>query len=87
MTHDLRQIIEEGSFTAARAVIEPDARRLDEVLEAVWTQLSVAAELGAPVPGTNLYAIRTADYPEAPAVSVIYRYDDEHVYLVGLELY
>lgn len=87
MAHVPRQIIEEESFAEAKLLIRESARRLDEILEGVTIRLCADAEGGTPVPATALYAIRTEDYPGAPALAVLYQFDEDHVYEVWIELY
>jgi hypothetical protein len=81
----LRQIVEEASFEVDKRRISPDAKRLDEILEAVCLRLSQAAESGEPI-GSDLYVVLTTAFPDAPALGVTYRFDAEHVYLLGIEL-
>lgn len=82
----LRQIIEEESFAADRQSVAADAVRLDAILEAVWLRLSKAAESGTQLPGSDIWVVLTAAFPDAPAIAVLYRFDDEHVYALALVL-
>lgn len=87
MSESLHQIIEEESFEEDRASLYPDAKRLDEILEGVWILLCARPEMGTPIPDSDgLYVVVTAEYPDAPALGVTYRFDAEHTYLLGLEL-
>jgi hypothetical protein len=81
-----RQIIEEESFDADKRNLMPDAKRLDEVLEGVMIRLCRDAESGTNLPGSDLYVTITLAYPDAPALGVTYRFDNDHVYLIGVEL-
>jgi len=45
------------------------------------------AEGGYPLPDTDVYVVLTAEFPDAPVLAVLYRFDNDHTFLLGLELY
>ena len=82
----LRQLIEEETFEADKRRLYADATRLDAILEGINLKLSRSAESGTPIPESDLWVILTAPFPDAPALGVTYSFDEEHVYMLGLEL-
>ena len=84
---DNRQLIEEEGYAASRDETELSAKRLDAILDGTYTRLCVSAEGGHRVVGDMFSVISQAFSDNTPQVAVLYRFDDEHVYLLKVELY
>jgi hypothetical protein len=70
-------IVEDPLFSAQKNAINPDARRMDEVLDGIMWGLGENPREGFPVPGHRLWVIKTDLFPGAPRVRVWYKIDDE----------
>ncbi len=81
----MREIVEEGSFVQARDAINPDVRRMDEIMLNVMDRLARRPEGGQETHGPGIWAVPTRPWPEAPELVVYYRFDDRKVYLMDVE--
>ncbi len=81
-----RTIIESEGFAREKALIEPDAKRIDQVLLGVTWMLSQHPEHYQRVPGTlRLYMHPTDPFPDAPALRIWYQFDGNEVVLLSIE--
>ena len=71
-------LIEEPLFVAQKRAIEPDAQRMDEILEGITWGLGANPRSGFPVSGYRLlWIIKTDPFPGAPRVRVWYTIHEE----------
>ena len=70
-------IVEDELFSAQKRTIEPDVRRIDEILDGITWGLGQNPLEGFPVPGHRLWVIKTDPFPHAPRVRVWYTIDDK----------
>jgi hypothetical protein len=83
-----RTFVEEESFAEAKALIDDNAPRLDEVLRGVVFQICRDPERGALIPGTQLrVTISSGAFDSAPEVAVVYRFDEDYAYGLWVEPY
>lgn len=80
-----RTIRESDLFTAQRDKIEPDVRRMDEVLDGIYWGLGENPRQYRNVPGTKLWVAKTDPFPGAPRVRVWFRLGDEIIDLLSIE--
>ena len=82
-----RTLIETPEFAAEKQMVEPDAKRLDEMLWIITWALSREPEHYPLVPGTkSLHMVMTDPFPDAPEIRIWYSYDDTRVFLHSIEL-
>ncbi len=80
-----RSIIECDRFTRAIERIAQKYPRVREVVDALSWRLPRDAETHYQIPGTDRHIVKTVsdDYaPDIPMIRVLYRFDDEKVYLL-----
>lgn len=83
-----RTIVESEDYAHEKAKVEPDVKRLDEILRG--TQFKLCQHPDNPkrlVKGTKrLYVIPTDPFPGAPALLVAYTFSETEVNLLWIEL-
>jgi len=79
-----RTIIEGPLYSKQKVIVQPDARRLDEVLEATTWALARAPEQFAVVPNTKLHRL-VCRPPNHVAIRIWYTYNDNTVTLLSIE--
>lgn len=85
--HRHRTIVESARFSAEAKAIQPDARRMDEIMHGVTWALSNAAEMiGQPTVVSHIRALPTRAWPNAPAMIVYYTVDPDTVTLLSIRL-
>jgi len=72
-----RTVQESEVFAACCKELSPTAKRLDEILEGVIWAISTAPEKLPEVQGTSLRIVTTDPYPDAPAMTVYFRIDND----------
>ncbi|MFN0145964.1 MAG: hypothetical protein ACKVT1_05595 [Dehalococcoidia bacterium] len=77
-------ISESALFEAQRDEINPDVRRMDEVLDGLMWALGHGADVFPVVTGT-LRRARTDPYPGAPALRLWFTIDEREVTLLSIE--
>jgi hypothetical protein len=80
------EIVEETLYRAQCNRIEPDARRLDEILEGLYWGLGQDPRQGFPIPNTRLWLLKTDAFPNAPRLRIWYSFDTVKVYLRAIEV-
>lgn len=80
-----RQVIQDHTFTEQAKLLEPDAQRLDEMIDgAVW-MISNHAE-SCPLIQGNLRVVFTDPFPDAPAMRIFFTIaDDNHCTMHWIE--
>jgi hypothetical protein len=84
-----REVLEEPPFTAAIAEIAKQYPRASEVVDALTWSLGRAPEQHPQVPGTRHHLVKTFSFegvPEIPPLRVLYRFDEDHVFLMAAML-
>lgn len=82
-----RTLIESEQFKAEKSKINPDIKRLDDMLNSVTWALAQHPEHFEHIPGTQrLYRVNTDPFPDAPPVRIWYTFDDTAVELLSIEL-
>jgi hypothetical protein len=83
-----RTLVESEDYARQKALIEPDVRRLDEVLGSTTFKLCQRpSDRRRLVRGTaRLYVIPTDPFPGAPALLIAYTFDEHEVTLLWIEL-
>jgi hypothetical protein len=85
--HRHRTIVESARFSAEAKAIQPDARRMDEIMHGVtWALSNVAERIGQPTAVAYIRALPTRVWPNAPAMILYYSYDDDTVTLLSIRL-
>lgn len=79
------QIREESLYQAQCARIEPDVRRMDEILAGCMWGFAQNPYQGFPISGTRLWLLKTDAFPGAPRLRIWYRFDESIVYLLSIE--
>jgi hypothetical protein len=60
-------------------------KRLDDVLSALYFELSRKPEIFPTLPGTSLSVVKTAVYSDAPALRIFFTYTEAEVHLIHIE--
>jgi hypothetical protein len=73
-----REVGRDDFFRAACGRISADPEYLEVVLDGIIQVIRGNAEgVGAPIPGTRLYFLKTRPFPGGPVVRVVYTIDSE----------
>jgi hypothetical protein len=80
-------VVESDLFAAKRDMLNPDVKRLDEILEGITFNLARSPEQGFPVsPDRRVWFMKTVDWVrDLPQVRIWYRFDDATVELLTIE--
>jgi len=81
-----RDIKESPTFVEQKAKIEPDCKRLDEQLRGVFWALARKPESFTRHGNTGLFGVKTDSWPEAPSVIIWYKFNENQVELLGIEI-
>lgn len=79
----LRTVIESHNFWAQRNNIEPDVKRMDEILEGVTWVLCRNPRIGQQV-YKDVWAITTTEYPNALLLTIYYTFNQDEVLLLSI---
>ncbi len=80
-----RDISESELFTAQRNEIEPDVRRMDELLEGIYWGLGENPRQYFNFPGTQLWVAKTDPWPGAPRLRVWFKLGEKIIELLSIE--
>jgi hypothetical protein len=80
-----RRIIADAAFQ--RALRRLSDGRADAVVRHLARRLAESPERGTPVPGTDVYLLRTRTHGSYPALRLFYTFDVYAVYLLNVERY
>jgi hypothetical protein len=73
-----RTIVDDPLFTAARIIVQSDARRFDQQVEgAIWV-IARNPEGCYSIPRTSLRVVFTDPYPDAPELRIFFTIDDDN---------
>jgi hypothetical protein len=72
-----RTVVEDHVFTAAKMVVQSDAKRFDAQVEGVMWVVSRDPERAWSIPRTNLRVIFTDPYPDAPDLRIFFTVDSD----------
>lgn len=78
-----RTVVEGETFRREKAAIEPNARRMDEILDAITWKLARQPESGIEV-SPGVWATLTVPWPGAPALAIYYAFDRDRVTLLSV---
>jgi len=78
-----REIIENPRFVEERNALDPNVRRMDEILRGVCGVLSKNPRLGKETANPRIWAMPTEEYDTAPLV-VYYSFNEQCVWLESL---
>ena len=71
-------VLEDDLFRKAASKLQPNPRRLDEMLDGVKRVIAANAEGCHRIPGTQLWFIRTRPFPGGAAVRIVFTIDNDH---------
>lgn len=81
-----RGIFEDPLFTAQKGVLQPDARRMDDILNGVCELLAANAEAFFRIDRErNLWIVKTNATIGAPRLRIWYTFDKTNVQLLSIE--
>jgi len=85
MPADFREIIEQQQFKEDKRKLRHSAKRLDEILDGVTWTLTRLPECYPNIPETDVYLAKTDAFSDVPALYVWFTFDENYVYLEGIE--
>lgn len=80
-----RTVREEPKFRDQLKALAVNHKRLDDVLSALYFELSRKPEIFPTLPGTSLSVVKTAVYSDAPALRIFFTYTEAEVHLIHIE--
>jgi len=81
-----REIQAEGTFTSELAILLPNAKVADEILDGATLALwYMAEEIGIKIPDTDIYCVMASDFPNKRFLAVFYTIDNGCVSLQSVK--
>jgi hypothetical protein len=82
----MRTIREAEAFSKKLVELGVSPKRMDELLEGISLTVATHPEIFEQVPGKNLRRFRIVPFPGLPQLNVWFRYDEQYVDLVEIDV-
>lgn len=82
----MRTIREEPTFRERLEKLGVSPKRMDELLEGILLTVASHPEIFDRVPGKDLWRFRVIPFPGMPRMNVWFRYDDQYVDFIEVDV-